>query len=125
MDIKTMLHKTSGCTAAVSLAALTVKYPLRKLGLHKANAVMMQAHEAASGAYFLAALVHMATAQKRSRIKALSGFASFAISVVLIADCHMAKDQKAKMQRHRAYSTVLTLTTLSHIFSESNFLEAH
>ncbi len=116
MNTKSMIHKVSGCTAAVSLAALMVKYPLRKLGMHKANAVMMQAHEAASGAYFLAALVHMATAQKTSSFKALSGFAAFAISVVLIADCHMASDQQAKMQRHRAYSAALTLTTLSHIF---------
>ena len=46
MNIKAMIHKTTGYTAAASLAALMVKYPLRKLGLHKANAVMMQAHEA-------------------------------------------------------------------------------
>ena len=108
MKTKTMIHKVSGCIAAVSLAALTVKYPLRRLGMHKANAVMMQAHEAASGAYFLAALVHMATA-------------AFAISVVLIADCHMAKEQKAKMRRHRIYSAALTLTALSHIFQRRIF----
>ena len=121
MKTKTMIHKVSGCTAAVSLAMLMVKYPLRRLGMHKANAVMMQAHEAASGAYFLAALAHMATAQKSSRIKTLSGLAAFAISVVLIADCHMAKEQKAKMRRHRIYSAALTLTTLSHIFQRRIF----
>ena len=114
MNIKAMIHKTTGYTAAASLAALMVKYPLRKLGLHKANAVMMQAHEAASGVYFLAALAHMATAQKASRIKALSGFAAFAASVVLVADCHMAKEPKSKMQRHRAYSAVLAAAAAIH-----------
>ncbi len=121
MNTKSILHKASGCAAAASLAALMVKYPLHRLGMHKANAVMMQAHEAASGAYFLAALAHMATAQKMSRFKTLSGIAAFTVSVVLIADCHMAKDQRAKMQRHRAYSAALTLTTLFHIFSEADF----
>ena len=116
MNTKTMIHKASGCTAAASLAALMVKYPLRKLGMHKANAVMMQAHEAASGAYFLAALAHMATAQKTGRFKTLSGFAAFAISVVLLADCHMAKDQQAKMQRHRIYSAALAAAAAIHSF---------
>ena len=109
-----MIHKTSGYAAAASLAALMVKYPLRRLGMSRANAVMMQAHEAASGAYFLAALAHMATAQKTSRFKALSGFAAFAVSVVLIADCHMAKEPKSKMQRHRAYSAVLAAAAAMH-----------
>ena len=99
MSVKNAAHKTSGYAAAAALSALLVKYPLRKLGMHKANAALMQAHEAASGAYFLAALLHMATSPKTSGCKAASGAAAFAVSVVLIADCHMAKDQTSKMQR--------------------------
>lgn len=114
MEIRTAIHKISGYTAAVSLAALMVKYPLRKLGMNKANATMMHAHEAASGAYFLAALAHMATGQKVVSFKTISGAAAFAISVVLIADCHMAKDQKTKMQRHRGYSAVLAAAAAIH-----------
>ncbi len=114
MSIKTDIHRLSGYTAAASLAALTVKYPLRRLGMHRANAAMMKLHEPASGAYFLAALAHMATGSGCSRLKALSGAAAFATSVVLIADCHMAKDQTAKMQRHRAYSAVLTAFAAIH-----------
>lgn len=91
MSVKNAVHKTSGYAAAAALSALLVKYPLRKLGMHKANAALMQAHEAASGAYFLAALLHMATSPKTSGCKAASGAAAFAVSVVLIADCHMGK----------------------------------
>ena len=119
MNKKVVIHKTSGVAAAASLAALLIKYPLRKLGFNKANAVMMQAHEAASGTYFLASLVHMATGKTASRFKTFSGAAAFATSVVLIADCHIAKDQKKKMQRHRAYSAVLTACTAMHIFSRT------
>ena len=109
-----VIHKVSGYTAAAGLSALLVKYPLRKLGMHKANAALMQAHEAASGVYFLASLLHMATAPKCSRRKKITGAAAFAISTVLIADCHMAKDQTAKMQRHRIYSAALTAAAVSH-----------
>ena len=104
----------TGYTSAAALSALLVKYPLRKLGMHKINAAMMQAHEAASGVYFLAALLHMATAPKGCRCKKITGAAAFAISTVLIADCHMAKDQAAKMQRHRFYSAALTAAVISH-----------
>ena len=77
---------------------------------------LMQAHEAASGAYFLAALLHMATSPKASGCKAASGAAAFAVSVVLIADCHMAKDQTSKMQRHRIYSAALAAAAALHAF---------
>ena len=77
---------------------------------------LMQAHEAASGAYFLAALLHMATSPKTSGCKAASGAAAFAVSVVLIADCHMAKDQTSKMQRHRIYSAALATAAALHAF---------
>ena len=111
MSVKNAVHKTSGYAAAAALSALLVKYPLRKLGMHKANAALMQAHEAASGAYFLAALLHMATSPKTSGCKA-----AFAVSVVLIADCHMAKDQTSKMQRHRIYSAALAAAAALHAF---------
>ena len=114
MSVKNAVHKTSGYAAAAALSALLVKYPLRKLGMHKANAALMQAHEAASGAYFLAALLHMATSP--SGCKAASGAAAFAVSVVLIADCHMAKDQTSKMQRHRIYSAALAAAAALHAF---------
>ncbi len=112
MSIKTEIHRLAGYTAAASLAALTVKYPLRRLGMHSANAALMKLHEPASGAYFLAQIVHMASDPRNSRLKTFSGAAAFATSAVLIADCHMAKDQAAKMQRHRAYSAVLTAAFL-------------
>ena len=108
MSVKNAVHKTSGYAAAAALSALLVKYPLRKLGMH--------AHEAASGAYFLAALLHMATSPKTSGCKAASGAAAFAVSVVLIADCHMAKDQTSKMQRHRIYSAALAAAAALHAF---------
>ena len=81
MSVKNAVHKTSGCAAAAALSALLVKYPLRKLGMHKANAALMQTHEAASGAYFLAALLHMATSPKTSGCKAASGKCSVIVSI--------------------------------------------
>ena len=100
MSVKNAVHKTSGYAAAAALSALLVKYPLRKLGMHKANA----------------ALMHMATSPKTSGCKAASGAAAFAVSVVLIADCHMAKDQTSKMQRHRIYSAALAAAAALHAF---------
>ena len=114
MSIKAGIHKISDYTTAASLAALTVKYPLRKLGKHKANAAMMKLHEPASGAFLLAEIIHMATDSGSSKLKTLSGAAAFVTSVVLITDCHLAKDQTSKMQRHRVYSAVLTACAAIH-----------
>ncbi len=109
----------AGIIALVSLLALLVKYPLRRLGLHKLNAFFMRLHEAASGLFFVSAIAHMFAERrsfKRAPFSALLGLASFVISVVLIADCHMAKDA-AKMRRHRIYSLLLTLTAACHAAS--------
>ena len=38
---------------------LAVKYPLRIAGAHKANALLMKLHEAASGGFLLFALIHV------------------------------------------------------------------
>ena len=38
---------------------LAVKYPLRIAGAHKANALLMKLHEAASGGFLLFALLHL------------------------------------------------------------------
>ena len=45
----------AGIAALISLLALLVKYPLRRLGLHTLNAFFMELHEAASGLFFAAA----------------------------------------------------------------------
>ena len=38
---------------------LAIKYPLRIAGAHKANALLMKLHEAASGGFLLFALIHV------------------------------------------------------------------
>ena len=110
----------TGAVALVSLLALLVKYPLRKLGMHKLNAFFMKLHEAASGLFFIAAIAHMISSLRQARkhpFAALTGVLSFVISFVLIAACHMTKDVKKKMHWHRIYSLLLTLTTAGHTAS--------
>ena len=84
----------AGIAALISLLALLVKYPLRKLGMHKLNAFFMKLHEAASGLFFVAAVAHMISGLREARknpIAALTGLAAFVISTVLIVACHMTK----------------------------------
>ena len=98
---------------------LAVKYPLRIAGAHKANALLMKLHEAASGLFFLAAIVHMITGfsliSANSAVLTIAGFAAFIISVVLITACHLTKDMKKKMYWHRWYSLLMTAAVIVHI----------
>ena len=82
----------AGIAALISLLALLVKYPLRKLGMHSGL------REA-----------------RKNPIAALTGLAAFVISTVLIAACHMTKDAQKKMRWHRIYSLFLTLTVAGHV----------
>ena len=98
----------AGIAAIISLLALLVKYPLRKLGMHKLNAFFMKLH----------AVAHMISGLREARknpIAALTGLAAFVISTVLIAACHMTKDAQKKMRWHRIYSLFLTLTVAGHV----------
>ena len=106
----------AGIAALISLLALLVKYPLRKLGMHKLNAFFMKLHEASL--FFVAAVAHMISGLREARknpIAALTGLAAFVISTVLIAACHMTKDAQKKMRWHRIYSLFLTLTVAGHV----------
>lgn len=107
-----------GIAALISLLALLVKYPLRRLGLHKLNAFFMKLHEAASGLFFAAAIAHMISGLREARknpLAALTGLTAFAVSTVLIAACHMTKDAQKKMRWHRIYSLILTITAAGHV----------
>lgn len=106
--------KITGAAACGGLAALLVKYPVRKLGLSKTSAQLMKAHEAASGVFFLAASAHMLMGLRGSRKAVVTGMAAYLTSVALIADCHMTHD-KRKMDRHRLYSLLLAAFTAAHI----------
>lgn len=114
MSTKYALQKTSGIVALGSLAALLVKYPVRRLGLNKTNAALMKAHEAASGAFFLAAGAHMLTGLHGTRKSVATGLAAYLTSVALIADCHMTHDGH-KYDRHRDYSLALGIAAAAHI----------
>ena len=81
----------------------------------------MKLHEGASGIFFLAAIAHMITGfsliKTSPAVLIVSGFAAFVISIVLIAACHMTKDEKKKMYWHRWYSLMTTAAVIVHVFT--------
>ena len=116
----------TGIAAFVSLLALLIKYPLRKLGLHKLNAFFMKLHEAASGLFFVSAAAHMISGLRtvrRNPFAALTGLISFVVSIILIAACHITKDTRKKMLWHRIYSLILTLSVAAHTVSAASAKE--
>ena len=112
------IKKSLGISSAICFIPLGAKYPLRKLGLNKANAFLMKYHEHASAGFFLLGTAHMAAelaSKKGSAFKNYSGFTTLALTTWLIADCHMAKDPQKKMERHRWYSLGLAALLAVHI----------
>ena len=112
--------KITGIASAACFAPLVAKYPLRKLNMNKANACLMKLHEGASAGFLLFATAHMIAqlcANKGDALTKYSGLFGLALSVWLIADCHMAKDASKKMERHRWYSLFLTAAISCHIIS--------
>ncbi len=106
--------KITGAAACGGLAALLVKYPVRRLGLSRADAGLMKAHEAASGIFFAAASAHMLMGLRGPRRAVVTGTAAYLTAAALIADCHMTHDGN-KMDRHRLYSLLLAVFTAAHI----------
>ena len=77
----------------------------------------MELHEAASGLFFVSATVHMISSLRtvrRNPFTALTGLISFAVSIILIAACHITKDTRKKMLWHRIYSLFLALSVAAH-----------
>lgn len=109
----------TGIIALVCFLLLSVKYPLRKLGLHRPNAALMKCHEHASAGLLLAGLIHLILGIGRIKVQGallvLSGIGVFVMSIVIIAACHMMKDPGQKMRWHRALSLVTALLTVLHI----------
>ena len=113
----------TGIIALASFIALVIKYPLRKLGMHKANAELMKAHEAASAGVFGVGIVHMILVIARRKefgkrsmpCKIACGATSLTLITVLIAACHMTEDQERKMRDHRALSLASTIAIAAHI----------
>lgn len=109
----------TGYICLVCFVLLAVKYPLRKLGLHKLNAALMKIHEAASGLLFLAAIVHIIlvfhVALSNGSALPIFGALSFALLIWLVAACHMMKDVKKRMSWHRWLSLVSCLAIAAHV----------
>ena len=115
-----LIGNITGAASATSFVPLVVKYPLRKLNMHKANAYLMKLHEGASAGFLLFGAVHMIAqlcSHRGSAVLKYSGLFGLALSLWLIADCHMAKDAAKKMERHRWYSLFLTAAIACHIVS--------
>lgn len=109
----------TGYICLVCYILLAVKYPLRKLGLHKLNAELMKIHEAASGLLFLAAIVHIIlvfhVALSNGSALPIFGALSFVLLIWLVAACHMMKDVKKRMSWHRWLSLVSCLAIAAHV----------
>ena len=57
--IMSLIGNITGAASAACFVPLVVKYPLRKLNMHKANAYLMKLHEGASAGFLLFGAVHM------------------------------------------------------------------
>ena len=108
-----------GWMSAIFFFMLVIKYPLRKLGFHKANAFMMKLHEAASLGVFVTGIVQVVKGLKNfSKNKAASfvtGLLVYLIDICIIAACHMTKDVKRKMRDHRILSLASCIALAGHI----------
>ena len=103
------MRLVTGYICLVCFVLLAVKYPLRKLGLHKLNAALMKIHEHASGLLFIAAIAHIVLVFP----VALSRGA--ALLFWLVAACHMMKDVKKRMNWHRWLSLASCLAIIAHV----------
>ena len=111
-----MLLATGYITLAF-FAMTAIKYPLRKLGMKKLNALMMKLHEFASGSVFLVGILHMLMAfkKKKNPILLISGCLVFGILFVLVAACHMTKDFEVKMKWHRRLTLGALIAVAAHM----------
>lgn len=113
------MRLVTGYICLVCFILLAVKYPLRKLGLHKINAALMKIHEHASGLLFIAAIVHIilafSVALSKGAALPILGGVSFALLFWLVAACHMMKDVKKRMEWHRWLSLASCLTIAAHV----------
>lgn len=109
----------TGLAALICFLLLAVKYPLRKLGLHKLNGALMKLHEPASAGLLLAGLVHLIVCLRllgqRSLLLLLSGLAVFIMCFVIIAACHRMKEPKQKMRWHRILSLITAILIAVHM----------
>ena len=107
-----------GIICLVCFAGLVVKYPLRKLGMEKANAFMMKLHEAVSSGLFLGGIAKIVIGVKKHLIRYplafFSGIAAFLADTVIITACHVTKDREKKMRDHRLLSLIATVLTVVH-----------
>jgi len=114
-----MIMTILGIISLVCFLMLVVKYPLRKLGLHKANAFMMKLHEAASLGLFLSALVQLVLGVKKYRktrpFSVITGILAYLLDFTIITACHVTKDPVKKMRDHRILSLSATITTAVHV----------
>ena len=108
-----------GVLTLVCFLLLAVKYPLRKLGLHKLNSALMKLHEPASAGLLLAGLIHLILCLRlfgqQSLLLPLSGLAAFIMCFVIIAACHMMKEPKQKMRWHRILSLITVILIAIHM----------
>lgn len=113
------MRLVTGYICLACFILLAVKYPLRKLGLHKVNAALMKIHEHASGLLFIAAIVHIVlvfpVALEKGPALPIFGGVSFALLFWLVAACHMMKDVKKRMVWHRWLSLVSCLAIIAHV----------
>ncbi len=113
------MRLVTGYICLACFVLLAVKYPLRKLGLHKLNTALMKIHEHASGLLFIAAIAHIilifpAALSKGFALPVLGG-GSFALLFWLVAACHTMKDVKKRMSWHRWLSLASCLAIAAHV----------
>ena len=103
----------------ICFLALVIKYPLRKLGFHMANAFMMKFHEIASFGLFAVGIWQIIVSIKNLAslypAAVISGIIAYAVDIIIIAACHMTKDPAKKLRDHRILSLLAVIASLIHI----------
>ena len=133
-----MIVKITGLISLICLVALLLKFPVRKTGSERLNKIFWRLHMPCSGILFIMAFAHMGFALKLLitlgvldagggllgfciLLKLFTGIGLIAVSIILIALCHIQKEPMRKMFFHRMLSIILLALIVSHMIFGMQF----
>lgn len=109
-----------GYISFASIVILAAKFITRRAGNDKADAFFWKLHKPASGIFLLACIVHVLVQipvlYAKSMQMIVLGVCGAGCAVILIGACHMIKEEKQKMQIHRALTVILVGIAVVHLF---------
>lgn len=108
-----------GYSCFVSTVILAAKFFTRKIRHRKTDDFFWKLHKPVSGIFLLTCIMHVMiqiSALNTKSIQVLiSGIFGLASALILIAACHMIKEQKLKMRLHRILTVFLAGAAVIHL----------